>query len=65
MAWSLESTEEYARRRKWYEKKRPKELAAVERNLNTYFAALSAGTKPQQIKFGFLHTRYSGGNGVR
>ena len=36
-------------------KKRPRETKAVHDNLDTFFNALIAGAKPQQIKAGFIH----------
>ena len=53
--WKLESTAEYARRHKRYEKDNPRELEAVLDNLDTYFKSLEAGVKPLQIKHGFMH----------
>ena len=58
MAWSQEPTDCYLRARRYYVKKHQKELDAVERNLNTYFTALSMGAKPAQIKYGFVHAKY-------
>lgn len=53
--WQLEPTDDYERQFRWYEKKRPRELEAVLRNLQTYLEALRAGNKPMQIKYGFVH----------
>lgn len=58
--WTLEPTEEYAARSRQYEKKHPLELTAVQVNLATYLAALEAGAKPLQIKFGFVHVEQCG-----
>jgi hypothetical protein len=40
---------------KRYEKKNPRELAAVLDNLDTDFKTLASGTKPKQAVFGFVH----------
>lgn len=61
MAWTQETTSHFVRQRKHYVKKHSRELAAVERNLRTYFTALSSGAKPLQIKNGFVHVGYPGG----
>lgn len=58
--WQLAPTDNYERQFRWYEKKRPRELEAVLRNLQTYFEALRAGNKPMQIKYGFVHVEPSG-----
>jgi len=58
--WSLVKTDEYERRHKRFEKKRPKELAAVLDNLDTVFTALKAGAKPQQIHMGCIHAEPHG-----
>lgn len=47
--WKLEPEDEYLKQRKWYEKKRAKELEAVEANLKRFLMALQAGAKPQNI----------------
>jgi hypothetical protein len=58
--WTLEPTEQYATRTRQYEKKHPLELTAVQVNQATYLAALEAGAKPLQIKFGFIHVEQHG-----
>lgn len=58
--WNLEASDEYQRKHKWFEKKRPRELRAVLDNLDTYLKALCAGAKPAQIKFGFIHIEPNG-----
>jgi hypothetical protein len=55
MAWILVKTDEYEKRHKRLEKKRPRELEAVLDNLDTFFTALNAGAKPQQIHMGCIH----------
>lgn len=58
--WTQEASETFKTACKWYAKKRKRELEGVAKNLNTYFTALCAGTKPLQIKFGFVHTEGKG-----
>ena len=58
--WTLVKTDEYERRHKRFEKKRPRELAAVLDNLDTFFTALKAGAKPQQIRLGCIHAEPHG-----
>jgi hypothetical protein len=58
--WTIAKTDEFERRHKWFEKKRPKELAAVLDNLDTFFTALKAGAKPQQIHLGCIHVEPHG-----
>jgi hypothetical protein len=53
--WKIRRTDEFERRLKRYEKKHPRELAAVLDNLDTYFKTLAGGTKPKQAVFGFVH----------
>ena len=53
--WTIRPTDEFERRKKRYEKKHPRELAAVLDNLDTYFKVLVSGTKPKQAVFGFVH----------
>jgi hypothetical protein len=59
MMWEIKATDEYEKRLKHYRKKRPRELAAVLNNLDTYYKALSGGTKPKQVTFGFVHAEPS------
>ncbi len=60
--WEVETTDEYDRRHRRYQKKRPRELKAILNNLDTYFETLKSGVKPQNIFFGFVHHEP---NGVR
>jgi hypothetical protein len=54
--WKIKSTDEYQKWLKHYQKKRPRELAAVLDNLDTYYKTLISGTKPKQAVFGFVHS---------
>jgi hypothetical protein len=58
--WQLIPTAEYQRRHKRYEKDHPRELQAVLSNLDTYKAALDAGTNPLQVRAGFIHPERRG-----
>ncbi len=58
--WKLQPTEEFAARHKRWGKNHPAELKAVLGNLDTYFEALILGTKPLQIKCGFIHPERQG-----
>jgi hypothetical protein len=53
--WKIEETDDYSKSLKWFVKKRPREARAVLDNLDTFFNALNAGARPQQIKAGFVH----------
>jgi hypothetical protein len=54
--WPLETTSEYQRRHKRFEKKRRRELAAVLENLDTLVTGLKEGLKLEQVRtFGFVH----------
>ena len=58
--WTLESTDEFCRRRKRYEKDHPNELRAVLDNLDTYVLSIQAGAPPLVRAFGFIHTEPMG-----
>lgn len=63
--WKPVVTTEYTKRHKHFEKKHPAELKAVLDNLDTYYKALSAGAKPQQIQFNFArHKEPSGARAI-
>jgi hypothetical protein len=53
--WTLSPQADFERRRKRYEKKRRRELVAVLGNLDRFFKALLAGTRPYHVKGGFVH----------
>jgi hypothetical protein len=62
--WKINSaTDDYDKRRRWYEKNRPRELGAINENLAKYLAALNNGAKPLQIKDGAI--RSEGGDVYR
>jgi len=53
--WQVEPTTQWQRDQKWYEKKRPTELAAVLRNLKRYLAQLNAAPNPKAVSAGYIH----------
>lgn len=54
--WTIETSDEYDRRLKWWTKKRKPELAATLDNLDTLFFGLQSGLTLAQIRtFGFIH----------
>ena len=57
--WEIKTTDEFERKKKHYEKKHPRELAAVQDNLDTYHKTLNGGVKPKQAIFGFIHAEPS------
>jgi hypothetical protein len=53
--WQIEATQQWDRDRKWYEKKRPAELAAVLHNLKRYVLQLNAAPNPRAFNAGYIH----------
>jgi hypothetical protein len=53
--WEIEGIPQWDRDRKWYEKKRPSELAAVLHNLKRYHAQLNAAPNPKAFMSGYMH----------
>jgi hypothetical protein len=62
--WTLETTDVYLRRHKYYEKKHPHELAAMIGNLDAYFETLNKVNNPLQVKAGFIHNEPDGIKGI-
>lgn len=58
--WQIETTEQYIRDYKNYEKKHREELNAVLNNLDSYFKALNECGSPNLIKTGFIHNEPMG-----
>jgi hypothetical protein len=54
--WKTTPTDDYVRQRKWYDRKKPRELGAVEENLNKYLKALNGGLNPVNIKDGAVRS---------
>lgn len=53
--WTIETTTQWEKDQKWYEKKRPDELAAVLRNLKRYLALLNCSKNSKCAEAGYLH----------
>src|SRR6476620_4149659 len=54
--WTLDPSDEYKKRHKWFAKKRKRELAAVLANLDLVHKALDRGLTINQLAtFGFVH----------
>ena len=53
--WEVEPTTQWSKDRKWYEKKRPAELAAVLHNLQRYLDQLNLAPNPRVVQGGYLH----------
>jgi hypothetical protein len=53
--WEVDVSEQWSKDRKWYEKKRPKELAAVLNNLDRYRAQLNIARNSKAVQAGYLH----------
>jgi hypothetical protein len=58
--WNVETTTQWERDLRWYEKKRPHELAAVMRNLERYIEQLNAAKTSKNVIAGFLHAEPHG-----
>ncbi len=58
--WQIEPTTGWEKDQKHYSKKRPKELAAVMRNLDRYFKLLTVSKNSKALQAGYLHTEQSG-----
>ena len=59
--WQVETTTQWQKDARFYEKKRPAELAAVLRNLKRFVTMLDSARNSQAVQDGFLHAE---GNGV-
>jgi hypothetical protein len=60
LPWTIESTDEFERSLKRYQKKHPAELAAVLNNLDTYFKAVEFVEHPLQVTGGYIHNEPKG-----
>jgi hypothetical protein len=58
--WQIEPTSQWDRDRKYYEKKRPGEFAAVLRNLERYLALLNQAPNAKAVQAGYLHHEPAG-----
>ncbi|MGA3284370.1 MAG: hypothetical protein ABSD57_07930 [Verrucomicrobiota bacterium] len=53
--WRIEPTPQYVKDQKWYEKKRPNELAAALYNLKRYVQQLNAAPNSKAFTVGYIH----------
>lgn len=60
MNWAIIPTTQWVKDRKWYDKKRPKELAAVLHNLKRYLDLLHSRPNSLSVSVGFMHTEQAG-----
>ena len=58
--WQLESTTQWQKDVRYYEKKHPAELAAVLRNLKRYLGLLEGARNSRAVQAGFLHSEGKG-----
>ena len=58
--WTIEPSTQWQKEQKWYDKKRPDELAAVLRNLQRFSALLSVSKNSKCVEAGYLHKEPSG-----
>lgn len=58
--WTFEPTTSWEKDQKYYTKKRPRELAAVLRNLERFEALLKVSPNSKCLQAGFLHTEQAG-----
>ncbi len=58
--WELQPTDQYERDLRWYQKKRPRELAAVLNNLQRYLNQLNAAPNAASVMAGYLHSEQNG-----
>lgn len=60
MEWQIVPTTQWEKDKKWYEKKRPNELAAVIQNLGQYLKYLRQFPNSKAFMAGFMHTEQAG-----
>jgi hypothetical protein len=58
--WEILPSSQYEKDRKWYNKKRPNELAAVLNNLDRYMEQLNIAPNSRSVKAGYLHDEQRG-----
>lgn len=58
--WSIETTSQWEKDLKFYEKKHPRELGAVLRNLERYLQLINAARNAKCVQAGFLHHEPAG-----
>ena len=58
--WQIELTDRFDHEERYYQKKRPRELAAVYNNLDRYIAQLTASQRAACVQGGYLHNEGGG-----
>jgi hypothetical protein len=58
--WEIEPSSQFEKDQKWYEKKRPNEVAAVMRNLERFLAILRISKNSKCVEAGYLHKEPGG-----
>jgi hypothetical protein len=58
--WSIEPSTQFLRDSKWYEKKRPDELAAALNNVQRFLVLLNVSKSFKCVQAGYLHKEPSG-----
>jgi len=58
--WQIEPTTQWRKDARFYEKKRPNELAAVMRNLERYLKQLNLAPNSKAVSAGYLHPEPGG-----
>ncbi len=53
--WTIEPSTQWEKDQRWYDKKRPDELAALLRNLKRYLALLNVSKNSKCVEAGYLH----------
>jgi len=53
--WQIEQNDKFQRDQKRYEKRHPKELAAITNNIKRYISQLNAAKNPKCVQAGYLH----------
>ena len=58
--WQIEPSTQWPKDLKWYEKKRPREIAAVLHNLQRYLDQINVAPNARAVQAGFLHNEPGG-----
>ena len=58
--WMIEPSTQFEKDQKWYDKKKPDELAAVMRNLERFLALLNQSKNSKSVEAGYLHKEPGG-----
>jgi len=60
LMWQIEPSTQWPKDLKWYEKKRPREIAAVLHNLQRYLDQINVAPNARAVQAGFLHNEPGG-----